>query len=398
MFLPGDDWPGRFRLLSEIRMILPRKETPRDKASFAWVMAAPGKPPGHVSATGRAPDHAICDGQGQFSAIFRASRDKFIYNGVLSRASHIKMTEAPQHSAWRKLQPPRLAGSLLVSFMVIFFSTSSEAAILGDVVAVSAVGQPLRTEIRSPGSALGVASQCLRFPTAVDHDGIPSVRDVRATIVEPGANARIIITTQTAVMEPIVRLTIENICESRLRREYVLLLSEPVPATPATTTATPVVQTTRARAPRPASGAAAPAAGSMRWVTAAGESANSLAEALYPNDEGARRAFVAGVLGGNPDLFPDGSGAATPLPPGTELQIPNLARVAAASSRPTPAQRPAASPAPAARPALRLRPPRVQNARVPIGSWSKAKRMALRSALPCPTLASATNCWRGRSG
>jgi pilus assembly protein FimV len=257
------------------------------------------------------------------------------------------MTEAPQHSAWRKLQTPRLAGSLLASFLVIVFSTSSEAAILGDVVAVSAVGQPLRTEIHSPGSALGVASQCLRFPTAVDHDGIPSVRDVRATIVEPGANARIIITTQAAVMEPIVRLTIENICESRLRREYVLLLSEPVHTARATTTATPVVQTTRVQAPRPAAGAA-PIAGSMRWVTAAGESANSLAEALYPKDEGARRAFVAGVLGGNPDLFPGGSGAATPLPPGTELQIPNLARVAAASSRPSTAQRPTASPAPAA--------------------------------------------------
>lgn len=294
------------------------------------------------------------DGQGQIGVLCRALREKFIYNGVLTNANHLEMTDEPQHGAWRKRQTPRLAGSLLASFLVIVFSTSSDAAVLGEVVAVSAVGQPLRTEIHSPGSASGAASECLRFPAAADREGIPSVRDVHATIAEPGANARIIVTTQSAVMEPVVRLTIENICASRLRREYVLLLAEPVQAVPVTRAATPVVQVARAQAPRPAPGPAAPTAGSMRWVTAAGESARSLADALYPDDEGAHRAFVAGVLRGNPALFPDGSGAARPLPPGTELQIPNLARVAAASSRTDATlQRAAASPAPAARAAAR---------------------------------------------
>ena len=260
------------------------------------------------------------------------------------------MTKAPQHRAWRKWRTPRLAGSLLTGFLVIFLSTSSDAAVLGEVIAVSAVGQPLRAEFDSPGSATATASQCLRFPAAADRDGIPSVREARATIVEPGANARIMVTTQAAVMEPVVRLTIENICESRLRREYVLLLSEPVQA-PATTTTAPVTQATRAPAVPPVTHSTARGAGSMRWVTAEGESANSLAEALYPNDDGARRAFIAGVFRGNPHLFPDGSGAATRLPPGTELQIPNLARVAAASSHAGAPPRSAASPMPAARPA-----------------------------------------------
>jgi pilus assembly protein FimV len=290
-----------------------------------------------------------CGAGGQIRALFHASREKFIYNGVLSNASHIEMTEAPQHSAWRKSQTPRLAGSLLAGFLIIVLSTSSDAAVLGDVIGVSAVGQPLRTEIRSPGSASEAAAQCLRFPTTVDNDGIPSVRDVRATIVEPGANARIIVTTRTPVMEPVVRLTIENICESRLRREYVLLLSEPVQA-PATASPPPRARTTATPAPRPATDATARGPGGMRWVTAAGESPHSLAAALYPNDEGARQAFIAGVLKGNPDLFPDGRGAATPLPPGTELQIPNLARVAAASSRADSVRQRPASPAPGASP------------------------------------------------
>lgn len=228
------------------------------------------------------------------------------------------------------------------------FTSVAQAVVLGEVIGVSAVGQPLRVEIRSPGAGSEAASQCLRIRPVDDGDGIPAIRRADIHIARPGADARIVVTHDQPTVEPVLRLALESICESRLRREYVLLLSEPI-ARPPTTVAVP----TPAAPPRAATRTTAPTAGTLRggqtWTTVSGESVHSIAQALYPRDDGARQAFIAAVVRGNPQLFPDGTGGREPLPTGTTLQIPNLARIAAASSRPAPAARqPAPAPAPAA--------------------------------------------------
>ncbi|MDV7391568.1 hypothetical protein RZS08_09455, partial [Arthrospira platensis SPKY1] len=101
---------------------------------------------------------------------------------------------------------------------------------------------------------------------------------------------------------------------------------------------------TRAPSPRPAATATP---GSQLWTTVQGESVASIAQALYPRDEGARRAFVNGVIRGNPQVFDGSRHPAAVLPPGTELRIPGLAGVAAASTeRPRAASTVATAPAP----------------------------------------------------
>ncbi len=72
----------------------------------------------------------------------------------------------------------------------------------------------------------------------------------------------------------------------------------------------------------------------QRWVSAEGESIVSMAQAMFPRDEGARSFFVSRVLRANPGLLRSGLDAHSPLPTGTELVIPSLLDLAGAATLP----------------------------------------------------------------
>src|SRR5690606_24391266 len=87
------------------------------------------------------------------------------------------------------------------------------------------------------------------------------------------------------------------------------------------------------------------------WSTAAGESLESLGEALYPDDPAARERFSQATAAANPRRFPTPATYDRPLPAGTRVVIPNL-RQAANAAPDKAAAPPAASPlAPIAAPA-----------------------------------------------
>lgn len=230
----------------------------------------------------------------------------------------------PEHAAW-----------LVALCLLITSAQDVIAARLGDIVSMSPIGQPLRVEISSPGSREEQIASCIRVPSPPSPDGIPQVGNARVSLIGRDQNARIVITHPDPAGEPILRLTLESTCASRLQREYVLFLPEPlelapVPAAPPTRTA---------RTPPPPPAAPPTRRGSQTWVTVPGESVNSLAQAMYPRDDGARRAFASGVLSANPHLFSSAADAALALPAGTELSVPSAASVATAST----VQRPSAA-------------------------------------------------------
>ncbi len=213
--------------------------------------------------------------------------------------------------------------------MAVFVCAPHAAALtLGEVAAVSAVGEPLRIEILAPQASVDMAGDCLRVVSPDERgDGIPAVRSGRVAIQGRGSGARIVVTQAAPMVEPVLRLAIDNVCGARLRREYTLLLEVPtqtrIAAAPARPTTPP--RTQAAPSPRPP----APPTGGQVWTTAPGESPASLAQALYPRDAGARRAFIDGIVRANPGRIAD---PAAVLPAGTELSIPDLGRVAAAST------------------------------------------------------------------
>ncbi|AWI78208.1 hypothetical protein CEW87_01890 [Parazoarcus communis] len=139
--------------------------------------------------------------------------------------------------------------------------------------------------------------------------------------------------------EPIAQLTIDNVCETRLRRTYTLLFpysGTPVVAPRASAAATQPRTSGRAAA------TARPSSAGSEWITAPGESLTGIAQALYPRNSAAQRRFVREAAKANPALFPDLASRSRQLSPGTPLVVPSLAAISR-NSPPPPQRTPQAS-------------------------------------------------------
>lgn len=226
----------------------------------------------------------------------------------------------------------------LIAGLSIAAGGNAHAVALGEVVSLSAIGAPLRIEIRSLDGRIDDAADCLRIAQPADRDGdIPLIKKARIGATGSGTATRIVISSPQPVLEPAVRIVIEDVCQSRLTRSYTLLMpypETPVAAPQATPAAAPAPRppapraATPAAAPRPKP-AAPPASGQFnQWSTAPGESLATLAASLYPDDPGARRRFIVATARANPELFPDGASQSAVLPAGTELVVPDLRRLA----------------------------------------------------------------------
>ncbi len=231
------------------------------------------------------------------------------------------------------------------------------AAALGEIASLSALGERFRAEIRLVADG-AIQADCFRVVAPADSsDGIPALAGGRVSITGKGAGARLIVRADRTVEDPILRLAVENVCDTRLRREYTLMMpftaAAPVGApvaTPPARASTPdrksaaerrvtPPRTERPRAQKPAS---------RTWNTAPGESLASLGEALYPDDPAARERFTRATAAANPRLFPDPASHERALPTGTRVLIPDLRQVAnAATAKPAtaPARRQTVSPA-----------------------------------------------------
>jgi hypothetical protein len=236
------------------------------------------------------------------------------------------------------MKRPFLTTSLILAGIVALPAPDGLAAVLGDVASVSAIGEPLRVEIHVQPARSDDIGNCVRIRAPSETgDGIAVLRTGHIGTIGHGAQTRIVVTQPAPIFEPAVRLALEDVCDTRLRREYTLLLAFPGEVATALAGA-PETASARPAPRRPAAGA--PRSG-RTWATAPGESLDSLAHALYPDDAQLRRRFIAAALRNNPEIPPAAS--ANPLPPGTELRIPDLDRLAATALPPRRAERPVAA-------------------------------------------------------
>lgn len=110
------------------------------------------------------------------------------------------------------------------------------AAGLGPIVEQSSLGQPLRVVIPlllGPGEE--VTGECFRLVAAErEQDGIPQALFGRVALERTGDTARIVVTHQRPVNEPVLRLTVGTGCNAAVRREYTLLMDPPVIDVPTT--------------------------------------------------------------------------------------------------------------------------------------------------------------------
>lgn len=158
----------------------------------------------------------------------------------------------------------------LLALCAIPFSSAHAGPILGEVLSQSAIGEPLRIELRLLGGKSSEVSNCLRIPPGdAGADGIAYVSRARLSMSGQGANARLVVTQAQPVAEPIVRLVIDDLCAGGLRREYTLLLSFPeIPTLASAPSEAATAEPERARSAASArlasQAAASPAAASPR--------------------------------------------------------------------------------------------------------------------------------------
>lgn len=178
--------------------------------------------------------------------------------------------------------------AVLITGLTLASSPSAQAVVLGEVVSVSAIGQPVHVEIRSLDGRIDDAGDCLRVVVPPDAEaGIPTVSRARISATGSGPSAHIIISSPVPMLEPVAQLYVEDICNSRLRRHYTLLLSYPesamadaapqqAPARPQATASTPTPEAARRstaaadRGPRAEGTAVAPDARRARRSAASG--------------------------------------------------------------------------------------------------------------------------------
>lgn len=269
----------------------------------------------------------------------------YIYNAESPALSNLFMPRKPtpsvthgqeSHICQTRFRPVCIC---LWALATILSSASANASVFGETVSISPIGAGLAVEVASPGMTRDTMTNCVRLPGAQSDDGIATLRGGSLALTGSGANARLVVTHPEPVFEPILRFTLQDICATRLRRTYTLLMPDPAPV--ARLVAREADRQPTQVSPRRAAVTTTP--GTQSWTTVQGESVASIAQALYPRDQGARHAFINGVIRGNPEAFGAGRHPAAVLPAGTELRIPSLAGVAAASSEPRRAPRAAAA-------------------------------------------------------
>lgn len=123
---------------------------------------------------------------------------------------------------------PRDSAPLLLAALLTFAPTPSGAFVLGEPVPLSKIGEPLRIEIPVLQGDLAQVAECLRpaVPSAAS-DGLPRVRNARLDLAGRAPKARLVLSHRLPSFDPALRFAIEDICDSRLRREYTVLLAFP---------------------------------------------------------------------------------------------------------------------------------------------------------------------------
>ena len=207
-----------------------------------------------------------------------------------------------------------VALGLALLICTVIASSTAHGMTLGNAVAHSTLGSPLRAEIpisTAPGEVLQAA--CFRVVPA--GDGAAQTVTARVSLERTASAFRLVVTTENAVSEPSIHFGIQAGCETTSRRDYVLLLNPQVAGTPAAA----AVQATAREPGQERLVPSPPAAGhNADWTSAAVESRSVRAStpAADPPLERQRLAAAAAPAG----FHPIGTGTRLPASP-AEAQL-----------------------------------------------------------------------------
>ena len=125
-----------------------------------------------------------------------------------------------------------IAAAIGLLIATVIASSTAHGMALGNAVAQSTLGSPLRVVIpisTAPGELLQAA--CFRVVPA--GDGSAQTVTGRVSLERTASAFQLVVTTENAVNEPAIRFGIQAGCETMSRRDYALLLDPQVAGAPA---------------------------------------------------------------------------------------------------------------------------------------------------------------------
>lgn len=207
-------------------------------------------------------------------------------------------------TAPRGAKPKPIATALAAALLA---GAPAAAMTLGDLALDSGIGQPLRARVPvslRPGEGLAAGCVSLARPPG-DAAGQYLTR---AALDVTGNGREILISTPYAIQAPVLYLRLRAGCGAdALTREYTLLLDPPGARVAPAAVAVPP--------PAPA----APAAG---WELRPGDTARSIAAAIYPGAPALQEHLADAIVRANPQAFPDGDPGKPAT--GTAIVFPDL--------------------------------------------------------------------------
>src|SRR5437660_9618005 len=123
-----------------------------------------------------------------------------------------------------------VAMALLIATVIA--SSTAHGMALGDALAQSTLGSPLRAVIPI-STAPGELPQVSCFRVVPAGDGSAQTVTAQVSLERTASAFRLVVTTQNPVIESVIRFGVQAGCETMSRRDYVLLLNPQVAGAPA---------------------------------------------------------------------------------------------------------------------------------------------------------------------
>lgn len=217
--------------------------------------------------------------------------------------------------------------------MLLACAGEAQALGLGELKVHSRLGAFFQAEVQlieSP-SDTRLASECFRLSNSGESDpGIPLLIRARISLERQNGQARLLITSDQTVNEPVLQVNLRASCGSEVVRSYTLLIDPASAPQLAKQTGISLPQTGKLPiAEQPVASAPSEKTYPNVWQAAQGESAQSISKSLFPRQPSAQRRFLIALRAENPQLDLGVNGE-TPLEPGTPLIIPDTRRRASA--------------------------------------------------------------------
>ena len=223
----------------------------------------------------------------------------------------------------------------------IFSAMPAWAIGFGDIVLHSRIGEPLRAEVPiNAESDEHLETTCFSLAPLNGSD-LPVVSGAKTKLVREGNRYRLHITGSKPISEPIFLIGLRAGCGVDLQRDYVLMPAEPLAL------ASPPTTAPGAAAPTTTNGARSRSGTMQEFRAKEGDTLESIAETLVPDNLAQQRRMLAALKRANPQL----SGRPA-LVDGTAVRIPDVKqRVAAEREAPPPQETKPISEAPPPKPA-----------------------------------------------